>query len=358
MDGFEYGNARLRAMRSSLLTQEEILQMAGASSLTEFIGMLAKTPYRKTLEIALVQTGDLDSIYDAVRRNFSETAIKLRTFYTGKVGSLVQQVLLKYSLHNLKAILHGLSHHAEGAEIENALLPVGSTPESVLSQLLHAANPREAVDILATIGHPLAQPLLILRAEKPGADLADMEQALDSWYVLEVSRAAKQDPDGYNLILSALRQEMDIRNIMTVLRFVHSPSEQQMNKARVERNGFAGLFSAFGTISNDTLYQLYATKNMKQALALLMHTVYAQPLNEGLSRYEHAGRLSEIERSLRRYQLHWYTAQIARDPLGIGVVMGFLALKAAEVNNLRRIARGIQLKLDPDASRAELEFAR
>lgn len=355
MDRFEYGNARLRAKRSHLLSQKELIQMAGASSLAEFIGLLANTSYRQSLEVALVQSNDLDSIFEALRRDFIATTCKIRSFYQENEGRLVGLVFLAYDLHNIKTVLRGLSHHSDREHIENALLPVGETSETVLAELSRAATPREAVDILATIGHPLAQPLLILRAERPGADLFEMEQALDRWRYREIARFAKEEPDGTSLVLAALHLEWDINNLLTVLRFVQAPGEQPLIKARLERDGFAVLFPGIGSIPVERLRRVYAARDVKSAVAVLGDTVYLQALSEGLRSYERTNLLSEIEKSLRRYQMRWQSWQIAKNPLGIGVVLGYLALKANEIANLRRIARGIQLKIGPEANLAQLE---
>jgi vacuolar-type H+-ATPase subunit C/Vma6 len=48
------------------------------------------------------------------------------------------------------------------------------------------------------------------------------------------------------------------------------------------------------------------------------------------------------------------SGQIAKDPLGIGVVLGYLALKTAEVGHIRWIAYGISLGLPTERIRAEV----
>lgn len=356
MEGFEYGNARVRAMRSRLLSKGEVIRMAGASSLNELLSLLAKTPYRKSLEVALVHTSDLDGIFEALRRDFVETAGKIRSFFEEKQANLVDLVLSAYDLHNLKAVLRGLSHQSSRAEIDSALLPIGEMSEVVLAELLHATTTREAVDILATISHPFAQPLLVLRVERPGADLFEMEHALDRWRFQKITRLVKEDREGTETILAALNIETDINNLFTILRFIQAPGEQNLVKARIEREGIQALFPGIGSIPLERLNRIFANKNLKSAVASLTDTVYAQALKEGLVAYEQTGHLSEIEKAFRRYQLHWQAWQIAKDPLGIGVVMGYLALKTNEITNLRRIARGIQLKLAPEAVRSELEF--
>ena len=47
---------------------------------------------------------------------------------------------------------------------------------------------------------------------------------------------------------------------------------------------------------------------------------------------------------------------IINDPLGIGVFLGYFALKKSEVTNIRWVAQGINLGLEADAIKAELEF--
>lgn len=357
MEGFAYGNARLRAMRSRLLSRDEITQMASAGSLGEFMNMLAKTPYRKSLEVALVHTGDLDSIFEALRRDFVATIGKISGYYEENEIRLIDLVLSAYDLHNLKTVLRGLSHNAARDEIERALLPAGETSDAVMAELLRASNAREAIDILATINHPYALPLIALRAEQPGAGLAEMEQALDRWHFHNVTHITKEEADGAELILADMRQAVDIANLLTVLRFVHSARERPAVKARLEGEDFDRLFPGTGALSKADLQRVYQSKNLKEAVGLLSESVYAQPLAEGLRAYEQSGRLSDIERALNRYRLNWQAWQIARDPLGIGVMIGFLALKTNEIDNIRRVARGIQLRLSPEISRAELEFA-
>ncbi len=59
---------------------------------------------------------------------------------------------------------------------------------------------------------------------------------------------------------------------------------------------------------------------------------------------------------LLRYKLRWLSALIIKDPLGIGVVLGYLAEKDNEISNLRRAARGVQMKQAPELIQMDLEF--
>lgn len=355
MKGYEYGNARLRAMRSRLLTRRELVDMAAAKSLPDLIIQIARTPYRRSLEVSLVQTSDLESIYEALRRDFIETIEKIRSFYDGSEQELVDQLLIAYDIHNLKTVLRGLAHKVPQPDIESALLPTTGLPTALLSNLLRASNPRGAIDLLATIRHPFAQPLLALRSSHPGADLFDMEAALDRWRFHEAEKTLRNEDENGRTVLLAQRIEVDILNLLLVLRFIQSPGERQSLKNRLGDDGLAGLLPGAGFLSIELLNQLSSVKSMRMAVDLLSSTPYVDAVHVGFLEFERSGLLSDLERSLRRYQLTWNTTQLVKDPLGIGVVMGYLALKTNEISNLRRMARGIHMKLSPDAIQMSME---
>jgi vacuolar-type H+-ATPase subunit C/Vma6 len=67
--------------------------------------------------------------------------------------------------------------------------------------------------------------------------------------------------------------------------------------------------------------------------------------------------LSDFEKQLRRFRLRHIARLLPKDPLGIGVVLGYSALKINEVANIRRIAVGIRLRIRAEAIKADLEFA-
>lgn len=355
MSGYEYGNARLRVMRTDLLPRSVILQLTSTGSLPEYIGLFAQTSYRKVLEVTLVQSSDLESISEALRVDFSQTVARIRGFYEGEERSLVDLILRQYDVHNLKTILRGLSQPERQVDIDTALLPTGDLPEAILNEMLRAPSARGAIDLLATTRHPFARPLLLLRAERPGADLADMEITLDRWRINETSRALQGQEEG-SLVVKALNIEVDIQNIVLALRLIHHPEGQQALKMRLNRDGLGGFLQTPGAISVEQLNRMIATKSLNLAVDLLVDSPYYPTLQEGKQAYQRSNLLSEYERVLLRYKLRWLSALIIKDPLGIGVVLGYLAEKANEISNLRRAARGVQMKQAPELIQMDLEF--
>jgi hypothetical protein len=89
MPGFDYGNARLRSMRSRLLSKREMEQLAEAGSLKGFIAGLTKTAYRKAVESALAHTSGMESIDEAMREDLSDTLGAVRHFYIEEASESV-----------------------------------------------------------------------------------------------------------------------------------------------------------------------------------------------------------------------------------------------------------------------------
>lgn len=342
-------------MKSRLLTRRDLEDLAGVGSLRALVAALAKTPYRQALEAALVQLADREAVLAALRADFEETVTSLRRFYNGDAAVRVRLILNQYDVHNLKAVLRGLGGHAAPGEIRAALLPVGLLTGDVLAELAQAPNPRAAVDLLASSGQPYARPLLRLRAEKPGATTQEMELRLDQWYFEDALATAQELSD--DTLLDALRLEADLINVHSALRLAAAPDEVKAVAGWLDTDALSALFVGPGRIPFDLLARAVRQEAVAGAVDLLAGSAYAGALASGMEQYRRTGRLSSFERQLLYFRLSRYASLIARQPLAVGVVLGYLALKANEIDNLRWIANGIHLGMKPENIRAELVFA-
>lgn len=342
-------------MKSRLLTRRELDNLSEAGNIQALIADLARTPYRRPLEVALVHLVGREAVSRGVRAELEGTLARIHRFYDGDAGSNVELVLQVYDVHNLKAILRGLTSHATPGEIEAALLPVGQLTGDILAELARAANPRTAIDLLASMSLPSAIPLLRLRAERPGAGTLEMEVRLEQWYFEEAFARLQESRD--ETLAAALRLEADLTNVQTVLRLAAKPEEQDAIREWLGTDEVGSLLVGPGRIPLAMLVRAANRETVADAVQVLAETAYAGPLQAALSVYRETGRLSSFERQLHRYRLDTFARLIARDPLGIGVVLGYLALKVNEVNNLRWIANGIHLRMTPENIRAELMYA-
>jgi len=354
MSDFDYGNARLHAMKSQLLTRQVLLELAGAGTVRSLLNALTKTVYREAVEISLVQFSDMEAINRTLRHDLVNTISKARGFFRGKAADSVAWVMRRYDVDNVKAILRGLTQHVPANEILLGTLPVGQLLSADLTRMARVTNARSAIDLLATWRIPLVQPLLGLRAEVPGANLFEMELALERWYYR--SAMAKTGVNGSSALRQSLRVGADVANILTALRMVGLVEVESFIRQRLNVDDATPLFVGPGSISFDLLADVARQPSIRRAIQKLDGTAYGDQLAGALRRYAATEQLTVFEDVLVRHQLKRAKTLLFTDPLGIGVMIGYLALKTTEINNLHRIAMGLGLSEEPDQTRSELIF--
>lgn len=354
MPGFDYGNARLRTMRSRLLSRREIELLVEAGTLKGFIAGLTKTAYRKAVEAALAHASGMESISQALREDMSDTLGAARHFYIEEAGENVALILLAYDIQNLKTVLRGLARNVSARDILSALIPIGTIEYAAFANLAHAPHPRAAVDLLASLGVPLAQPLVELRTELPGAEVSRMELALDQWLFQQARKFLQETSQQRSVLASAFDLEADLTNLLTVLRFAHAPHERKLLHEWLGREDLELILVMPGRIPITKLIEAGSQETLEAAVNALAETPYGPSLRDGMDSFSKSSRLSDLEKRIRHFRLTWLSQQITRDPLGIGVVLGYFAEKVNEIGNLRWIAQGINLGLDSLAIRSEL----
>lgn len=356
MPDYDYGNARLHVMKSRLLSHRELETLVEAGSLQGLIAALTKTIYEKSVEAALTRVAGMECIDEALRTDLVNTVGRLRGFYIEEAGKMVALFLRTYDIHNLKAILRGLSKNVPAGDILIILLPIGELDMNTLRELAQLNSPREAIDLLASTGISFARPLLNVRAEVPGAEAFEMELALDRWYHEEIRQILRREIGARDPLSQALALDADLVNVLTALRFAHNPDEYRHVRDRLGTDDITRLFVGPGHIPYEQLADACKQDTVASALETLSGTGLAPVLRAGLQVYARSNHLSDIERQLKHHRLKWMANQIKKDPLGIGVVLGYVALKVNEINNIRWITHGINLGLKPEAIRAELEM--
>jgi len=353
MPEYEYGNARLRAMKSRLLSRRTLHDLAETESLQGLITALTRTAYQISIEAALTRFTGMNSIDEALRSDLVATVGRISGFFHEETRRLIALVLRSYDIENLKAILRGLSKNVSSAEIISVLLPIGELTIDELRELARLNNPREAIDRMASQSLPFAAPLLKLRGERPGAETFEMELTLDQWHYHNLHQTLRSE-DG--LLASAFALEADIANVLTALRFAASPREREALREKYHTDDAGRFFIEAGRIRPGTLSEAAARDAVPSAVETLSGTPFDSALRAGVEVYSRTNRLSDIERKLRQVRLMQRMGMIEKDPLGIGVTLGYTALKVNEIGNLRWIAHGIELGLSPDAIKADLEI--
>lgn len=356
--GYGYGNARLRARRSRLLTQADYSQLLTKKNVEELITALSETPYKEDIEIALTRAEGVGCIFEAVRANLTSTLRQVSSFFEGEPRALIDLLLRRWDRHNLLTILRGQSQEVSAEVVLAAVVPVGQLDEVALRELARQPGLRAALDLMATWQLPYTRALRqALPGTGPTPNLSQLELAVNRFHYASLQAALNQRNGNHAIVLEQLYREIDLINLRTVLQLVHRPElvalvQQRFGTANVRPL----LLEPGGYLSGEGLAELVAGASGIEAIVTgLSDTRYGPALAEGWRRYRAgAGDLTILERELERWQAQRTAALFTGNPLSIAIPLGYIGCKEVEVANLRLIAQAVALDLKRDQVKNDL----
>jgi V/A-type H+-transporting ATPase subunit C len=340
MPDFPYINARVRAMRSRLLTPGQLEELLGAPTLDAFLQGLSTTPYSFDVQEALLRYEGVRAVDEALSHSLARTTRTILGFADGRARDLISLVLLRWDLANLRVIVRGKHSGRPTDEIVQTLLPAGNLSNVVLKEMAGYPDISALAGTLESLDHPLAGPLAQgVAAFAKTKDVLELEMHLDRGYAEFVMQRAKRlgaDAAGLGEIFSA---EIDASNVKTALKLAASDGLSEERRLQFFIPGGAGI--------NDRLFAALSSAQTQTAAwdRLRAYRFPIKELPQDLVAFEREldGRIGKA-----------LAARYRGDPLGVDIVLGYLAMKSAEVSNLRMIARGKFLGLPREAVRKEM----
>jgi V/A-type H+-transporting ATPase subunit C len=350
---YDYGNARLRAMKSRLLDRLVYEELLNTATFDELISALARTPYRPDVETALMRYGGARCIAEAVRLNVARECGQIRSFFDGEPRRLIGVLLGRWDVFNLKTILRGHARGIPTDQIVESLVPAGDLDAPALAALAAQPTVRATVDLLVTWRLPYARPLVeAMPAYTRRGDLAELELALDRDRFAAALAGLPVHDGNAALVREILVAEIDATNIMTLLRLSRVYDREAALRAHYGTTDLTPLLLPGGLLTAEQMSHLADGRwHMADSRWQIRDCRFESriPNLESVS-----GDLVLIQRALERWLILKGVSMFGRDPLGIAVAIGYLSAKQAEVANLRLIAYGKSLNLEPDAIRREL----
>ena len=345
MADFDFGNARLRAQMAGMMSGQALSMLAQSSSPQVLVAGLAKTPYRRSVERAQTQASGTALLEAILSEEVYGSVQELLRYYSGSALEQIRILLAYEDAQNLKIILRGIQKGAHASDISAALLQWGYTPPAILKNVAESESMDEALARLAILGNSAAAALSALTPEQL-TRAAEVDYALEKWFFNDV--LVKNAKDASPALLYYFRMRADIFDILTICARFLLPN---FSDAEVT----SGYLLAQGSIPLKVLRQSAGSPTLEQALLSLRRTPYFAALRPLLDRGATIT-LSAIDKRLQGYQWNWVRRQPHRDPLGIGVPIGFIHKKKRELECLRYIASSIKLGLRPDCILENMEI--
>jgi len=338
MGDFSYINARVKVMKSQLLPQARVLEFLQAPDLDAVIQALVDTPYNMELQEALSRFAGIRAVDEALAQNFYHATQRILSFADGSARKQIEIVLLRYDLQNIRAIIRGKHTGKTEDEIVATLYPGGLLSEVKLRELAQQPDLRAIADTLVTWMHPLGRALREgVEAGQRAGGLLDVEMALNRAYAQYGLRVADGEGDADASFRRFLEAEVTATNVKTALKLRRIPDLAREDRAR--------FFIRGGSLSAERFLALADPQSSLTDIASI--PLFGAELTGTES-------LLEMERTIDRAFQRMAAKMYLGDPLGLDVVIGYLARKGAEVSNLRVIAHAKLLGLPDDVARQEI----
>ena len=346
---YEYPNARIRGMRGKLLSAvflEELLQSRDVGAI---IQKLAGTEYGPDLEARILDGRTATQVDEALKDNLVRTFRSVYRFSNAEMRLLLDVLLGRWDVFNIKTVLRGKHTHCSREEIEQSVIPIGKLSAIDVDHLIELEDMRAVVDTLVTWDVPLARVLRGSISAVTSADqMAAMELALDRGYHSWAETLLLDGGDRAAVTREFISNQVDTLNIMTGIRLLGTvavnivPDEVFLQGgARVSKQLFAAIVEQ---------------SDIDGILGVLKDTPYGRVLDDPdvVLRSVERGTLSVFERALEEAVFRRSQAAGRRDGEGFGLTISYLWAKVNEVTNIRIIVRGLAVGMPLEHIREEL----
>ena len=331
---YGYANARVKALKQSLLSAREVYALIEAKNAGEVYALLERTPYKQDLVGSALKGKTLeDQIELACTKNFSRMLKQIVKISPKDLRPDIMQLFEKYEVNNVKLLILG-KHLGQGIEeTEQLVLETGILSRAVIRRALEAKTVKEAVSELGGTVYGAVLQKGLRKYEKEN-DVSALLFALDDYYFRKLPEFAKNSFRDERIILEMLKAQIDAKNISAILR---------AKNAGIEEAKISALVLGRGSLSREKIEKAVKGKNAEEA-AKVFEKEFG--LSKAIESFTKTGSLIPIEVELEKGVARKGLKVLSRSVLSKGAIAGLLFLKEEEVNNIRKIVRAKEFSLD------------
>lgn len=347
MVGMEYGNTRLRAMRSRFLGPGDYARLAMTGSVDGLLATLSDTAYAPDVEAALTRYSGLRRFDEVVRHHLERVLRAMGSFYEPPEVHRVDLLLERWDLRNLLVILRGRARFQGADDILRFVVPVGRLSSAELTELAMQPSVRAAVDLMVSWRIPSRSSVRrLLEAwpeyEATGATVV-LETALNRAFAQRLDDVLGDDAGDPAIVL---RSEIDETNLLIALRLRAARGAGEVTAAAAAS---VDRYLPAGRIRLADLAAVAMAVDDTAVVARLGETPMPAAWMDALG-----ARVGREELGVLADDLHATSTRFAvglfhrGDPLGFDIPVAFTRAEEHEARNLRWIGRGITHGLDVD----------
>lgn len=350
-EGFEYGNARVRARRADLFGRAQYEELVGLD-VDRLLATLSDTAYRPDLVAATSRYHGMRLFDEALRTNLARNLRDLVMWYDGAAATLLTLIVGRWDVRNIRTILRGQFARAEPDEIRAALVPAGALTDDVLGELADQPGLRPVIELMLAWGVPSRQTARAvadaLKEFESSANWQALERIMDLADAEQLRRALD---DAEPEVARILRAEIDRINLLTAVRLHQAGSDGRPG----DTAELAEHFLDGGAIPVTGLVEATQAPDSTAAAAILLEAPLETAWRPAIQQWSESANLVELGDALDEMLTRSAAGMFATaDPLGPGVPLAFVWAKQNEVENLRTIGAALAAGVPPDLIEEEL----
>ena len=318
---YAYANARIKAMKSKLLDANTIREMMDVGTIEEVIEILEESPYKKAFVDCSTKYKGLTLVAKALHQDGVEMRRTIMKFLPQSGLPMYRADMREWAIQDIK---HIVSEKATGGEPTMDELMLIDEAEAPLMRAMIAANGAEGA--IAVLERSEYSPAIAPARDEYAKtrDFRVLLDALDRSYYAEISELAKKTDDQQAKAIIGSR--IASVNVMTVLR---------MKRDGLHNEAIAANLLPGGNASFER--RLMDAKDYASCIAVVREKY---GIDEKVAATALGGKLSALEVELDRKRMEKILKESRISMLSFGAILGFVYLKNAEVDAIRKIAYG------------------
>ena len=341
---YPYTYVRTAVMKSLLFKKEDYHKMLkmGFSEIAKF---LQDSSYKKEINALASEYGGADLLELALNRSLAASFKKLIKISPYELGLLIKEYAKRKDIEDIKTILRGRFTNTNEKLILNSITTAGTLSYDFLVSLLKKESIEEILKNNKIVDFAFLKERLKDLKEKNS--LVSIENAFDKHYYSSLMQFSKILPKEGALFRNFLLKEVEVLNILTLLR---------LKKAKFGKETIKDFIIQSGSLSDSKIIALANLDGLDEISRALEKTEYKNAVAKGIAEFKKNGSLIMLETELYKHLLKQSILLLHQHPLSVDVILGYMFAKDIEVRNLKIIVKGKQLGLSEGFMESQLVF--
>ena len=342
---YPYTYVRTSVMKSLLFNKDDYHKML-KMSFSEIAKFLQESSYKKEINALATDYSGADLLELSLIRSLAESFKKLIRISPEELSLLIKEYAKRKDIDDLKTILRGKFTNSDEKTIISSITGAGSLKYEYLLSLMKKESAEEVLKNNKLVDFSLFNEAIKEMKEKNS--LVAIENVFDKYYYGHLIMFSRLLPKEGALFRSFISKEVEILNILTILR---------LKRARFRKEDARDYIIYSGDKLRDSkITSLANLEDLGEVAKALERTEYKEVVAKGIEEFRKSGSLIALEIGLYKHLLKQSILLLHQHPLSVDVILGYMFAKDIEVRNLKIIIKGKQLGLSEEFIENQLVF--